>query len=147
MAKPLSVLSFEQLSNIIPGCEKKLDQQTGKSVIYIISAIDDNLREKVGASAFGEALCKIINQIRVSLKINSFKGVIPDDCQKESIPSTLSTLVSMLINGDYPGKESMSQTILTISQIIVHKFCKNLPSNQLNAIQNIEKLQFHSTLV
>ena len=71
-----------------------------------------------------EALFKIKNPIRMSLKINSFKGVIPDDCQKESIPSTLSTLVSMLINGDYPGKESMSQTILTISQIIMHQFRK-----------------------
>ena len=76
-----------------------------------------------------EALFKIINPIRMSLRINSFNGVIPDDCQKESIPSTLSTLVSMLINGDYPGKESMSQTIVTISQIAMHQFRKK-PSQQ-----------------
>ena len=34
---------FEQLSNIIPGSEKKLDQQTGKSVIYFIFFTDDIL--------------------------------------------------------------------------------------------------------
>ena len=74
---------------------------------------------------------RIVRKDIVSHKGFHFDGKFGSDCcQQESVPSTLKTIVSMLLNGaDLNYQDSVdSQAILTISQTILFNFRKRAPS-------------------
>ena len=51
---------------------------------------------------------------------NSFNGTFPQECQKDSIPASLKTLISMIVKGSNVNADpAESQACLTIAQLIV----------------------------
>lgn len=95
------------------------------------------LKQAMKCDYEGDALllakCAKIVRIKeiVSYKGFHFDGKFPPGCQQESMPSSLKTLVSMLLNGaDLKDQDAIdSQANLTVSQTILFNFNKCVSSS------------------
>lgn len=81
------------------------------------------LKQAMSCDYEGDALllakaAKIVRKDIISHKCFQFDGKFGSCCQQESVPSTLKTLVSMLLNSA-DLKDQDSQANLTISQTIL----------------------------
>lgn len=93
------------------------------------------LKQAMACDSEGNALLlakatKLVCKEIVSNKGFHFGGKFSSGCQEKSEPSTLKTLVSMLLNGaDLRDQDSTdSQATLTVSQTILFNFKKHRPS-------------------
>ena len=77
-----------------------------------------------GAALLLAKAARIVRKDNASHKGFHFGGIFGSSCQQESVPSTLKTIVSMLLNSaDLKDQDSLdSQANLTISQAILFNF-------------------------
>lgn len=65
---------------------------------------------------------KIVRRDILQLQ-NSFQGTFPPNCQSDAVPSTLQTLVNMILKGptvnQQPGESDSNQACLSISQLLM----------------------------
>ena len=112
------------------------EQSDGKNKILVFEqGMQQMLKQATACDYESEALllakvAKIIRKEIVSHKGFYFDGKFPSGCQQVSLPSTLKTLVSMLLYGaNLKDQDSTdSQAILTISQTILFNFNKQASS-------------------
>ena len=115
----------EQLSSsILPRAQEQSD---GKHKILAFDLGMQKMKQALACDYEGDAqlLAKAAKIVRRDIVLhNGFK--FESGCQKESVPSTLKTLVSMLLNGaNLKHQDSIySQASLTISQSILFNFKK-----------------------
>ena len=108
------------------------EQSDGKNKILVFeNGMQQMLKQAMACDYEGDALilakaAKIVRKDIVSHKGFNFDGKFYSGCQQQSVPSTLKTLVSMLLNGaDLKDQDSMdSQVNLTISQTILFNLKK-----------------------
>ena len=113
----------------VPNVEKRIIKN--KSMICFSSDVDDILKEEISPSTFIKAMIKIINPIRddMSLIKNSFAGSFPENCQQKSVPVRLLSFTSLLVDGCSPPIETVSQSVMSISRLVVREFRKRSTSN------------------
>ena len=77
-------------------------------------------------------LAKIMRREIFNCKPFQFSGKFPLKCQENSIPTTLTTFISMLLNGpDVQHQDNQeSQACLTISQLVCFKIKSRRPSSE-----------------
>ena len=78
---------------------------------------------------------------------NSFQGHFPVNCQQESIPFPLLSLCSLLNDGADPKPTNVSQTALSVSQLIMFSYQKQSKIIQINetSLANRRHLKKHKT--
>ena len=117
----------------------------GKGALILSSNVDDNLLEEVmNAGYFVKLLDKVIKLIRkvVSLQQNIFDGTFSSNCQVNSVPKELLTLVNMLIEGTNINAK-VTQPTFSTAQIIMFNFNPNKKLNS-NASAPETKVTYHS---
>lgn len=113
------------------------EQSDGKHKILVFNQGMQQIMKQVMACDYeGDALllakaAKIVRKDIVHYNGFKFDGRFDSGCQQDSVPSTLKTLVSMLLNGaDLKDQDSIdSQANLTISQTILFNFKKRASSS------------------
>ena len=108
------------------------EQSDGKHKILVFDlGMQKMMKQAMACDYEGDALllakaAKIVRRDVVLHNSFKFDGKFESGCQKESVPSTLKTLVSMLLNGaNLKDQDSIdSQASLTISQSILFNFKK-----------------------
>ena len=115
----------EDILNAVPELEKRgVTKQKVKP--YLKKDIDNLVKEVMNPNSFVEQLNKIVVPIRkaISRQQNNFTGKFSMDCQKNSVPKELLSLISMLVDGtDHTSKSS--QATLTCAQLIVSNYKPN----------------------
>ena len=88
--------------------------------------IDNLVKEVMNPNSFVEQMHKIVIPLpkAMSRQQNSFTGKFSTDCQKNSVPKELLSLISMLSDGtDHTSK--LSQATLTCAQLVVSNYKPN----------------------
>ena len=121
----------ENLLDSIPEVEKRVVNK--KNVIFFSKDVDDFLfDEYMEPNDFIKTMNRIALPIRKAMKNikNEFSGDFNSNCQRESVPTELLTLISMLIEGTNVSMTT-SQSVLTCAQIIMYNFrsCSNKVGN------------------
>ena len=109
------------------------EQSDGKNKVLVFQqGMQQMLKQAMTCNYEGDALllakvAKIVRKDIASFKGFSFDGKFSSGCQQQSVPSTLKTLVSMLLNGANLRDQDCadSQANLTISQTILFNFKKH----------------------
>lgn len=120
-------------------------QNVSKNVVIVFeSGMQHLLKDSLMKRDYSEEaniLAKAASIIRKDIfdhKIDSFSGSFPDHCQEESIPSTLKSLISMILVGkNLKHQEKKSQPCLTISQLLVFN-SKKKQSNSENTRHTLQ---------
>lgn len=89
-------------------------------------------------------LVKVIRQEIFDWKSVNFSGSFPPNCQENSVPTILKTLISMLLNGPNMQHQDVteSQVCLTLSQLVF--FNVKYKKIYTTETSKIEKLPFLS---
>ena len=119
----------ENLQSAIPELEKRIIEK--KVMICFSAKINNIMKDEITHSSFVKSMIKVINPIRKDMSEvnNSFQGTFPPNCQQNSIPIKLLSLCSMLIDGHDPQMKCVSQSALTVSQIVMHEYRKKSNCN------------------
>ncbi len=123
--------------NVLAYFPQAQEQSDGKNKILVFEqGMQHMLKQAMARDYEGDVLllakaAKIVRQEIVSHKGFHFDGKFPSGCQEGSVPSTLKTLVSMLLNGaDLKDQDSKdSQASMTVSQAIIFNFKKGASSS------------------
>ena len=152
--KRLRNLGVEEKTNRIYFKEKVLahfpqaqEQSDGKNKILVFEqGMQDMLKQAMACDYEGDALllakaAKLVRKEIVNNKGFHFNGKFPSGCQEESVPTTLKTLVSMLLNGaDLKDQDSTeSQATLTVSQTILFNFKKGVFSSSAKSRHSLDR--------
>lgn len=108
------------------------EQNDGKSVILVFEkGMQQMLKQAMKLDYEGDALilAKAARIVRDDISRScgfNFSGCFPPDCQKNSVPSNLKSMVTMLMRGaDLKDQDSVdSQACMTASQIILFNYKK-----------------------
>ncbi|KAG1656278.1 LMBR1 domain-containing protein 2 [Nymphon striatum] len=123
-------LKIQLLGHFLDGCQEQSD---GKNILLVFNeglkkilklAVDSRIFEAEAIS-----MVKLVKAVREEIfdwKLSQFTGSFKHNCQEESVPTSLKSLISMLLNGpNVTGQdETETQACLTISQLI-HFNAKN----------------------
>ncbi|KAG1676996.1 hypothetical protein GQR58_014039 [Nymphon striatum] len=123
-------LKIQLLGHFLDGCQEQSD---GKNILLVFNeGLKKILKQAVDSRDFeAEAISmvKLVKAVREEIfdwKLSQFTGSFKHNCQEESVPTSLKSLISMLLNGpNVTGQdETETQACLTISQLI-HFNAKN----------------------
>jgi hypothetical protein len=126
------------------------EQNDGKHVLLVFNqSMKSILKDELARHDYeSEALtlAKAADIIRRDIFSQSgfhFNGSFPKDCQTSSVPSSLRTLVSMLLNGLNISNQDtiVSQPTLTISQLVVFNVKKKSSSKASSASKGRHSLE------
>ena len=116
----------ERILSYFPDMEA---HQQGRNIVLVGNEhIGSALNKACEYDADNEAVilaraAKIVRRDMLQLK-KKFEGSFDSKCQEESVPSSLTTLVSMVLNGpsikDQSRLVAIPQTVLTISQLLMY---------------------------
>ena len=117
----------EKLLAYFPQAQQQID---GESKILVFEqGMQQMLKQAMACDYEGDALllaksAKIVRKIVMGYNVFHFEGNFIHGCQQQSVPSSLITLVSMLLNGaDLKDQDvTDSQENLTIAQLILFSF-------------------------
>ena len=111
----------ERLMFSIPELEKIMICK--RTYLCFSSEVNEIINEEIGPTSFIQSLLKIVVPVRADMSTvqNRFGGTFSDDSRRNSIPSRLLGLCSMLIDGFNPKDKGFSQPALTVSQLIMHE--------------------------
>ncbi|KAG1681694.1 hypothetical protein GQR58_011690 [Nymphon striatum] len=123
-------LKIQLLGHFLDGCQEQSD---GKNILLVLNeGLKKILKQAVDSRDFeAEAISmvKLVKAVREEIfdwKLSQFTSSFKHNCQEESVPTSLKSLISMLLNGpNVTGQdETETQACLTISQLI-HFNAKN----------------------
>ena len=127
---PKSVNRFRLKNNVLDHFQEAKEQNDGKQTVLIFgnglrNIVKEALQERDfsdDAAVLAKANnCKIVRRDLFSHKGFSFSGTFPVGCQESSVPASLKSLISMIINGlnvkwqEHKG----SQLCLTVCQTVL----------------------------
>ena len=128
------------------------EQSDGKNKVLVFEkGIQQMLKQTMKCDHEGDALilmkaARIVRKDIFKSKGFNFNGSFPSDCQQESLPTTLKSLVTMLLRGaDLMDQDSLdSQACLSVSQTILFN-CKK-PKNRDSAAKVRHSLEHEPPL-
>ena len=121
----------DKLISAVPESEQRNVKGKKKVTLFFSRDIDHNLKDDLQEPDFFiKSLRKVIIPIRKVMNDtnNSFSGSSSDDCQKNSIPVQLLSLVTMIID------KEISQHALTCAQLLMYNLRPNQQKSQGNQL-------------
>ena len=127
--------------------EFKLQKFDRKNTITYSQEVDHLVKDKlkeINQSSLAKELLKVALPIpkQMSKVTNFFHGNSPINCQQESIPLSLLSLCSLLIDGADPTPTDVSQAALSVSKLIMFSYKKQSKIVQTNEI-SLENWRHH----
>ena len=134
--------------NLLERFPEAQEQCVGRNIVIIFKeGLQNMLREVLKNRDFSEdavILAKAAAIVRKDIfnhKCFKFTGCFPDECQKDSLPSSLKSLVSMILNGSNLKDQQKrdSQACLTIGQTIVYNTKKVISQTSVKTRHTLER--------
>ena len=110
------------------GTKKILKKKKCGLTVFFKESIDKHMLNQIlEPDSFMRGVRDVVSVIRKKMieSKNEFRGEFPENCQKDSVPIELLTLMSMLVDGnDISNQAKPSQGALTCSQYVLYNFKK-----------------------
>ena len=104
-----------------------------KIIVYLQQDVSKMMHNSCDSpNIFMSKLWDVATQIRntVVIQKNKFIGSFIKDSQADSVPITLMTLMSMLVDGRTTENNVLSDGALTSAQVVMHNFSKKKLENE-----------------
>ena len=117
----------ERLKSSLPGFTVQIVNR--KNTLICLDVVDNFVKDgihQINHSSLARALIKAVVPIRAQMSEfdNVFNGKFAPNCQQSSVPFSLVSLCSLLIDGVNPSPQDVSQAALTAAQLIMYSYKK-----------------------